>query len=92
VLKPESLEAQSSILAEPWWLAINRFSNNVGGVKYFLGALVHALRRVRHFFTIPLATQAPSPQPSRVSQNRIRGTGEGNVGVSKVKSPRIPAD
>src|ERR1035437_8128118 len=44
-------------------LLINRVSNNVGRVKHFLGALVCALRRARHF---ALVEELPcQPRPAR---------------------------
>ena len=47
-------------------LALNRLSDNVGGVKYFLSALLLALGRARHF---ALVEDVPNP---RLARNRFQ--------------------
>jgi hypothetical protein len=49
-------------------LTINRVSNNVGGVKHFLGARQHARGRVRHFALVENAPIQP-----RLARNQVSG-------------------
>jgi hypothetical protein len=44
-----------------WLLVINRVSNNVGSVKYFLRVRVRALRRARHFALVDALPCQPRP-------------------------------